>query len=72
MGNQMGDKVERENIGRANWNCGAFGEWCRKLVQWKLPKIYEGNPNKFFKNGGYDVPTGHLLLLNEAFSSRTG
>jgi hypothetical protein len=38
------------------------------LVQWKLPKIYEGSPNKVSNNEGYGVAAGHLLSLKEASS----
>jgi hypothetical protein len=32
--------MEGEIAGRNIWN------WCRNLVQWKLPRIYEYDPNE--------------------------
>lgn len=48
--------------------------WFGNLVQWKLPKIYEGDSNEASNNDRdtQSLPTGHLLTPNETYISRTG
>jgi hypothetical protein len=38
--------MERVLGEKARIGGGAFGEGCGNLVQWKLPKIYEGDPSE--------------------------
>lgn len=43
---QAGCGERCEERGRDRWYWGAFGGWCGNLVQWKLPRIYEVDPNE--------------------------
>lgn len=39
--------LEGEDMQRDDWNCGAARECdVKKLVQWKVPGIYEGDPSE--------------------------
>lgn len=41
-------RVEEENVWRNNWNSGPFERRYKNLVQWKLPKTYEGDLEEVF------------------------
>ena len=49
VGRERKDRVEGGNVQRDIWNWGLFEERFENVVQWKRPKIYEGDLNEVSK-----------------------
>lgn len=44
-----------------SWNWGTFEVHWRNLMQWKLPRICQGNLREAPNNGEYGIWSGHVL-----------
>lgn len=42
----VGVGIKGENVGSYRWNWDAFSGWYRNLFLWKIPVVYEGDPNE--------------------------
>ena len=62
--------MERENLERDRWNWGPLAVHCGNLVLWKLPGIYEGDPNEDSQEWGIWSLNKPFMLPGKASSSR--